>query len=112
MEYGLIGEHLSHSFSKMIHEKITPCNYDLKELAPQEVGPFLRAKEFKGINVTIPYTQTVIPYLEEISSLAGRIGAVNTIVNRKGKLCGYNTDYYGMKALIDRLGIDPAGKRS
>ena len=111
MEYGLIGEHLSHSFSKMIHEKITPCNYDLKELAPQEVGPFLRAKEFKGINVTIPYTQMVIPYLEEISSLAGRIGAVNTIVNRKGKLCGYNTDYYGMKALIDRLGIDPAGKK-
>ena len=111
MEYGLIGEHLSHSFSKMIHEKITPCNYDLKELAPQEVGPFLRAKEFKGINVTIPYTQTVIPYLEEISSLARRIGAVNTIVNKNGKLCGYNTDYYGMKALIDRLGIDPAGKK-
>lgn len=111
MEYGLIGEHLGHSFSKIIHEKLAPYDYELLELRPDEVDAFMRAKEFKGINVTIPYKQTVIPYLDEISDQADRIGAVNTIVNRNGRLCGYNTDYYGMKALIERLGIDPAGKK-
>ncbi len=102
MEYGLIGEHLPHSFSKIIHEKIgsytgRPYPYELKELGPEEVGSFLEAADFKGINVTIPYKQTVIPYLDGISDQARQIGAVNTIVNRDGKLYGYNTDYYGMR---------------
>jgi shikimate dehydrogenase len=111
MEYGLIGEHLPHSFSKIIHEKLAPYSYELHELRPDEVDSFMRGKEFKGINVTIPYKQTVIPYLDEISDQARSIGAVNTVVNRNGRLCGYNTDYFGMKSLIARLGIDPAGKK-
>ena len=111
MEYGLIGEHLPHSFSKIIHEKLAPYSYELHELRPDEVDSFMRGKEFKGINVTIPYKQTVIPYLDEISDQARSIGAVNTVVNRNGRLCGYNTDYFGMKSLIERLGIDPAGKK-
>jgi hypothetical protein len=100
MEYGLIGEHLSHSFSKNIHEKLAPYTYELHELRPDELDSFMRAKEFKGINVTIPYKQAVIPYLDEISGQACSIGAVNTIVNRNGKLCGFNTDYFGMKSMI------------
>ena len=116
MEYGLIGEHLPHSFSKIIHEKIgsytgRPYPYELKELGPEEVGNFLEAADFKGINVTIPYKQTVIPYLDGISDQARQIGAVNTIVNRDGKLYGYNTDYYGMRDLLLRNSIDPSGKK-
>ncbi len=116
MEYGLIGEHLPHSFSKIIHEKIgsytgRPYPYELKELGPEEVGSFLEAADFKGINVTIPYKQTVIPYLDGISDQARQIGAVNTIVNRDGKLYGYNTDYYGMRDLLLRNSIDPSGKK-
>ena len=111
MEYGLIGEHLSHSFSKNIHEKLAPYTYELHELRPDELDSFMRSKEFKGINVTIPYKQAVIPYLDEISGQARSIGAVNTIVNRNGKLCGFNTDYFGMKSMIKRPGIEPAGKK-
>ena len=110
--YGLIGEHLPHSFSKTIHEKIGDYRYDLKELRPEELDAFMRRAAFKGINVTIPYKQAVIPYLDEISEQAEAIGAVNTVVNRGGKLYGYNTDYFGMKALLGHAGIDPKGKKA
>ena len=76
--------------------------YELIELTEDEIEPFFEKKEFKAINVTIPYKQTVIPYLDEVSGIAERIGAVNTIVNQDGKLYGYNTDYYGMKALLEK----------
>lgn len=111
MEYGCIGEHLPHSFSKEIHERIEDYDYCLKELTPDEVGPFLQERKFKSINVTIPYKQTVIPYLDEISETAKAIGAVNTIVNRDGKLYGYNTDFGGMQALIQRMNFNFAGKK-
>ena len=110
--YGLIGEHLPHSFSKTIHEKIGDYRYGLKELRPEELDAFMRRAAFKGINVTIPYKQVVIPYLDEISEQAQAIGAVNTVVNRGGKLYGYNTDYFGMKALLGHAGIDPKGKKA
>ena len=111
MEYGLIGEKLGHSFSREIHEKLRGYAYELKELRPEEVGAFLTAREFRGINVTIPYKETVIPYLDEIDEAAREIGAVNTVVNRGGKLYGYNTDFFGMRELMLREGIDPAGKK-
>ena len=110
-KYGCIGKKLAHSFSKEIHEKLADYAYDLIELAEEEIAPFFEKKDFAAINVTIPYKQTVIPYLDSISEVAERIGAVNTIVNKDGKLCGYNTDYYGMKALIERIGIDLTGKK-
>lgn len=110
-KYGCIGKKLTHSFSKEIHAKLTDYAYDLIELAEEEIAPFFEKKDFAAINVTIPYKQTVIPYLDSISEVAERIGAVNTIVNKDGKLCGYNTDYYGMKALIERIGIDLTGKK-
>ena len=111
MEYGCIGEKLRHSFSKEIHARIGAYGYELKELAPQDVEAFLREKDFKGINVTIPYKETVLPYLDEISDEARAVGAVNTIVNRDGKLCGYNTDVAGMTALVRRIGVSLAGKK-
>ena len=110
-QYGCIGKKLTHSFSKDIHMRLADYKYDLIELAEDEVGPFFENKNFEAVNVTIPYKQTVIPYLDEISDIAMRIGAVNTVVNRDGKLYGYNTDYYGMKALIYRLGLNLYGKK-
>lgn len=106
MRYGLIGEHLGHSYSKEIHEMLGKYTYELKELTPDEVGPFMEAHDFDGINVTIPYKQTVIPYLDEVDAAALAIGAVNTVVNRNGKLYGYNTDYYGMKSMLERKGYN------
>ena len=111
MKYGLIAEHLGHSFSKEIHLRLADYKYDLIELSEKEVGDFLKKKDFAAINVTIPYKQTVIPYLDRVSEIAKRIGAVNTIVNRSGVLYGYNTDYYGMTALIERMGLSLRGKK-
>ncbi|MBR5055808.1 MAG: hypothetical protein IKX03_01280 [Bacteroidales bacterium] len=105
MEYGLIGEHLGHSFSKEIHEALSGEEYTLREVAPDELVDFLTKREFRGINVTIPYKEAVLPFIDGISEEAAAIGAVNTIVNRSGKLIGYNTDYFGLKALVARSGI-------
>lgn len=95
MEYGLIGEKLGHSFSKIIHEKLADYTYELCPLAKDELDAFMTAKQFKAINVTIPYKQDVIPYCDVLDDSAKRIGVVNTIVNRDGKLFGYNTDFAG-----------------
>ena len=103
MEYGLIGEKLGHSFSAEIHKKIGDYDYRLRELPPDGVAPFLAAGDFKAINVTIPYKKTVIPHLSYISPEAEAIGAVNTVVNRGGKLYGYNTDFFGLTQLILRV---------
>ena len=110
-QYGCIGKKLTHSFSKEIHAKLADYDYELIELTEEEIAPFFDNKDFAAINVTIPYKQTVIPYLDSISPIAQRIGAVNTIVNKDGKLYGYNTDYYGMKALVERVGIDLNGRK-
>ena len=110
-QYGCIGKKLTHSFSKEIHAKLADYNYELIELTEEEIAPFFAKRGFAAINVTIPYKQTVIPYLDSISPIAQRIGAVNTIVNKDGKLYGYNTDYYGMKALVERVGIDLNGRK-
>lgn len=111
MEYGLIGEKLSHSFSKIIHGQISDYDYSLKEIAKDELEGFMRNADFKGINVTIPYKQDVIRYLDEIYPAAKKIGAVNTVVNRGGKLIGYNTDFYGLSALIRHAKVNLEGKK-
>ena len=105
MEYGLIGEKLGHSYSKDIHNLIGEYKYELKEIPIDEIDSFMKSRNFKAINVTIPYKQTVIPYLDVIDDAAKSIGAVNTIVNKNGKLYGYNTDFYGMKSLIEKTGL-------
>ena len=105
MEYGLIGEHLLHSFSKLIHESLESYKYDLKELKEFELESFLLERNFKAINVTIPYKEAVIPYLDEIDDAAKSVGAVNIIVNRNGRLVGYNSDIDGFIYLINKSGI-------
>ncbi|MBO5755351.1 MAG: shikimate dehydrogenase [Clostridia bacterium] len=109
--YGCIGKKLTHSFSREIHARLADYTYELMELREEELPSFFEKKAFKAINVTIPYKEAVLPYLDTVSEIARRIGAVNTIVNREGKLYGYNTDYYGMKALIARAGLSLKDKK-
>ena len=111
MEYGCIGEHLSHSFSKEIHNALADYDYKIQEIPKENLEEFFIKRDFKAINVTIPYKQAIIPFLDEISDEAKRINAVNTVVNRNGKLYGYNTDFYGLKALIERKGVTLEGKK-
>ena len=111
MEYGCIGGKLGHSFSKEIHNSRANYEYSLKELKREELTEFFKKKDFKAINVTIPYKQDVIEYLDWISDEAKSINAVNTIVNKNGKLFGYNTDFYGLKALIERENVSLMGKK-
>lgn len=111
MEYGLIGRKLGHSFSKTVHNLIGDYDYELKEIEPENLEEFMLKKYFKAINVTIPYKQDVIPFLEEIDPFAQKIGAVNTIVNKNGKLFGYNTDFLGLKSLILKNNMDLKGKK-
>ena len=110
MRCGLLGEKLGHSFSKEIHEKLGRYEYELMEVPRSGLDAFLTARDFDGINVTIPYKQAVIPYLSGMSGRAAAIGAVNTIVNRGGALWGDNTDFGGLEALIRRMGLDLGGK--
>ena len=109
--YGLLGEHLSHSYSKQIHEALADYTYDLIELTKEEVKEFMTAKEFSAVNVTIPYKTEVIPYLDFIDDRAKKIGAVNTVVNRNGCLTGYNTDYYGFLYTLRKNNIKIAGEK-
>lgn len=112
MEYGLIGEKLAHSFSQEIHGYIGDYSYELCEIPKEKLHDFLTEKRFKAVNVTIPYKQAVIPYLSEISPEAQKIGAVNLIVNKNGRLCGFNTDYFGAKRLIERANVQVKGKKT
>ena len=111
MEYGLIGEKLCHSYSKEIHNQIGSYDYILKEIPENELSDFMRKKDFKGINVTIPYKQKVIPFLDFVEENARKIGAVNTVVNKGGKLIGYNTDFEGLKRLVNSMGVSIKEKK-
>ena len=113
MEYGLIGEKLGHSYSPMIHARLADYRYELKEIAPEELGDFLTARNFKGLNVTIPYKQAVLPYCAELSGVAREVGCVNTLIVRPdGSLYGHNTDIGGFIHMLNRAGIDPKGRKA
>lgn len=111
MQFGLIGEKLGHSYSKEIHNLIADYGYELREVKREELGAFMTERAFSGINVTIPYKKSVMDYLDVISDDAKKIGAVNTVVNRDGKLYGYNTDFYGLKALLIHNGVSVRNKK-
>ncbi len=100
MKYGCIGEHLSHSFSKEIHNALTDYEYEIREIPRESLEDFMLNGDFLAVNVTIPYKELVMPYMYFIDAPAEAIGSVNTVVNRDGKLYGYNTDFYGMSALL------------
>ena len=107
MRTGLLGEHLSHSFSPQIHAALAGdrYSYELFERAPEEVEAFIKGDEWDALNVTIPYKQTVMPYLDVISDEATRIGAVNTVTRLPdGRLKGDNTDYFGFARTLTACG--------
>ena len=112
---GLLGEKLSHSFSPQIHHALVGdrYTYELFERAPEAVEGFIKGDEWDAINVTIPYKQVVMPYLDIITDEALRIGAVNTITRLSdGRLKGDNTDYFGFHRTLTACGCDPKGKKA
>lgn len=111
MKCGLLGRKLGHSYSPQIHAHLGDYSYELFEKEPEELADFLRNGDFTGINVTIPYKKDVIPFLDELSPVAAKLGAVNTIVRRNGKLIGHNTDYFGFREMVRSSGLDVAGKK-
>ena len=112
MQCGLLGRKLGHSYSPQIHGLLGSYDYKLFEKEPEEVGDFLKNGDFTGLNVTIPYKKDVIPYLSQLSPVAKRLGAVNTIVRRQdGSLIGHNTDYFGFRYLVERSGLTVSGKK-
>ena len=103
MKCGLLGRKLGHSYSPQIHAMLGDYTYELFEREPEELEDFLKNGDFHGLNVTVPYKKAVIPYLDELTPIAKKLGAVNTIVRRDGKLIGHNTDYFGFQMMLDRL---------
>lgn len=113
MKCGLLGRKLGHSYSPQIHSHLGDYSYKLFEREPEQIGDFLLNGDFDAINVTIPYKKDVIPYCSELSDVAKRIGAVNTIVRRNdGRLIGHNTDYFGFISTVERTGLQIAGKKA
>ncbi len=109
---GLLGRHLSHSYSPYIHSFFGDYSYDLFEKEPEELEDFLKNGGFTGLNVTIPYKKAVIPYLDELTPTAKKLGAVNTILRRPdGSLLGHNTDPYGFRYLLQKSGLEVTDKK-
>lgn len=93
--FGLLGKTLKHSYSKTIHENFG-YSYELFELDEKELGTFINSRHFLGLNVTIPYKETVLKFCDKIDDTAKNIGAANTLYFDKfGKLHAANTDYFG-----------------
>ena len=111
MKCGLLGRKLGHSYSPQIHSHLAPYSYTLFEKEPEELEDFLKNGDFSGINVTIPYKKDVIPYLDELSETARKMGAVNTIVRRDGRLIGHNTDCFGFQSMVSKSGLTVSGKK-
>ena len=111
MQCGLLGRKLGHSYSPQIHARLGDYSYHLFEKEPEELEAFLKEGNWSGLNVTIPYKKDVIPYLDELSPTAAKLGAVNCIVRREGKLVGHNTDYFGFQCMVQASGLDVAGKK-
>lgn len=113
MKCGLLGQKLGHSYSPQIHRSLADYDYSLFEKQPEELENFLKNGDFTGLNVTIPYKKSVIPFLDDLSPVAARLGAVNTIVRRAdGSLIGHNSDYFGFQSMVTKSGLDVAGKKA
>lgn len=108
-KYYLLGEKLSHSYSAVIHS-FFGLDYSLRELPPEKLSEFVKSRKFDGLNVTIPYKKSIVPLLDEVDGIAEKTGAVNTVLNKNGKLVGYNTDYYGIKYALEAAKITLKGK--
>ena len=111
MTYGLIGGNLSHSFSKLIHEKLGDYKYSLFSLNEEDFKKMLSERNFDGVNITIPYKKTAMAFCDEISEIAKEIGAINTIYKKADRLIGTNTDYDGFLYMLKRAGISLGNKK-
>ena len=112
MRCGLLGEKLKHSYSPQIHGYLGSYSYELFEKTPDELSSFLKNGNFSALNITIPYKKAVLPFCDELSDCARKLGAVNTIVRRAdGTLIGHNSDYFGFKSMLNRSGLSVAGKK-
>lgn len=111
MKCGLLGRKLGHSYSPQIHKQLGSYDYSLFEKEPEELDSFLKDGDFSGLNVTIPYKKSVISQLSELTPIAAKLGAVNTIVRRDGKLVGHNTDYFGFQSMVAQSGLTVRGKK-
>ena len=109
MKYGLLGKHLSHSFSQRFFESYfkehkIDASYELIELSSSDaLKDFMHGSvaQYQGLNVTIPFKEHILEFIDEVSSEAQIIGAINTIkVGSNGKICGYNTDAFGFHQSI------------
>jgi shikimate dehydrogenase len=110
--YGLLGKTLQHSYSKEIHESMGVYGFSLWEKTPEELDFFLKAKDFDGAMVTIPYKEKVLEYVEEMSPEAAALGSANLLLkNRQGELQAYNTDLEGFRYMIQRAGLNLCGKK-
>ena len=110
--FGLLGYHLHHSHSPMIHRQLAAYGYQLFDIPPEQLQEFMQKAEFRGLNVTIPYKQSVMEFCREVSPLAQRINAVNTIYRRDdGSLYGHNTDYAGLEYCKQQAGIRLQGRK-
>lgn len=113
MKCGLLGRKLCHSYSPQIHAYLGDYSYTLFEKEPDEIETFLKHGDFTGINVTIPYKKDVIPYLDELSPVAEKMGAVNTVIRRPdGSLFGHNTDCFGFASMVSHSGLQVSGKKA
>lgn len=113
LKCGLLGRKLGHSYSPAIHGMLADYGYRLFEREPEQLEDFLLHGDWDGINVTIPYKKSVIPYCRELSPLAKEIGSVNTLVRRPdGSLFGDNTDAYGFESLVKKSSIEVRGKKA
>ena len=115
MQCGLLGEKLSHSYSPQIHAQLADYHYDLFEKSPDQVEDFVRHGEWHGLNVTIPYKKTVIPFCDDLSETAESIGSVNTLLRRgDGSIYGDNTDAFGFEMLLESVlpDTDLVGKKA
>lgn len=112
MKCGLLGQRLSHSYSPAIHAEFGDYRYCLIEKEPRQIPDFLRHGAFHGLNVTMPYKRTVIPFLDELTETAQTLGAVNTVVRRPdGSLLGHNSDFFGFRSMVLRSGLSVSGKK-
>ena len=113
MQYGLLGRTLTHSFSPPIHNALADYDYRLFEMEEEALAAFIRRPDIGGLNVTIPYKQTVMPLCDTLSPTAARIGSVNTLVyDEARRITGHNTDYEGLCWQLRYAGIDPRGKKA
>ncbi|MBQ6257625.1 MAG: hypothetical protein IJJ60_13625, partial [Clostridia bacterium] len=111
MEYGLIGERLGHSYSPQIHRVFGDYDYQLYPMPLEQLKETLKRRDFRGLNITIPYKKDVLPFCDEVSGTVREVGSANTLYFREGKLCAENTDLPGMLFMLDRAGITLTGKK-